>query len=410
MSSENSVAERILTDAAAGLLAVGSGKCGLDDFLDFKLKNPELRRSVGSLLFLAFRRKRQLDALLGKMAQKAPRSELGALLTAVMAQMLFQTGIAPQSAANIAVEVAKRNFGAGAGKFVNALLRRLLREKPEFSDRFEDVLPPAVLNGWRKRFSAQELQQLAEVFLSGAPFTFRAVGDCEPEREFSCRPAECFAPFRCFIADEPGEILESEALRRGKIYIQDPATTLAVSLTDFSKVTRALDVCAAPGGKSLMIAERLKPGASLVAADRSARRQKMTRENFIRHGFDFPVEVAEPQDLKGGFDLVLADVPCSNTGVFHRRPDALWRFSRKALQEVVALQKAIFDAAAERVVPGGELIYSTCSIEEAENRAQVKAFLERHPDFVCKTDYQLLPTGERDGAYAALLVRSAQSI
>ena len=151
-------------------------------------------------------------------------------------------------------------FGWGTGKFVNALLRRVRGRNPEFQ-RSPCRIAADVWSAWRKRFNPARLQQLADVFLSSAPFTFRAIGRFEPASEFACRPVECFAPFPLFhCGKNRARFLESNALRDGKIYIQDPATTLAVSLPDFTKVTRALDVCAAPGGKSLMIAERLKIG------------------------------------------------------------------------------------------------------------------------------------------------------
>ena len=175
-------------------------------------------------------------------------------------------------------------------------------------------------------------------------------------------------------------------------------------------VRRALDLCAAPGGKSLLLIERMVPGATLTAADRSARRQEQTRENFRCRGLEFPVVVAEPRELAGSFDLVLADVPCSNTGVFRRRPDALWRFREEELDEITALQYGILEDAALRVAPGGQLVYSTCSIEPEENSRQIERFTAAHPEFEPVGGGQLLPSTEHDGAYAFLLLRSSKSI
>ena len=410
MREVNSVAERVILEAAEAFHCIDSGHCGLDDYLDFRLKFPQLRSRVGSLLFVCFRRRRQLEKTLAAMVARMPPEPVRHLLLVAMGEMLFQDGIAPESSANVAVEIAKRKFNRSTGNFINAVLRRLLRERPAFPDEIDEVLPPEILRVWRRRFSEAQLHELTRIFLSKAPFTFRASGGFEPPPEFDAVPVECSAPFRCFRTERPAEVIASEALRRGEIYIQDPAATLAVSLADFSNVKRALDLCAAPGGKSLMIAERLNPGATLIAADRSARRQELTRENFRRRGLDFPVIVAEPESIEGEFDLVLADVPCSNTGVFRRRPDALWRFNRAMLTEVVALQEKILHSASERTAPGGQLLYSTCSIEPQENRQQLERFLADHPAFECRVSRQLLPDQEHDGAYAALLVRKAQSI
>ncbi len=404
----SSAAEHILEDATALLAGVESGGASLDDLLDSGLKYPELRRSVSNLAFAFFRRKRLIDGWIGRLAARPPRPRLRRVLEAVLTQICFQDGIAPQSAVNVAVEFVKRSGRSGEAKFLNAVLRRALAEPVVPGEAPEEVLPPAVLARWRSR-GPGVLAGLTTAFLAPAEFTFRAARGFEPG-SLACEERSGYGGFRFFRAADPAELLASEALRRGDIYIQDPATSFAVSLPDYSRANRVLDLCAAPGGKSLMMAERLPEGAMLLAADRSARRQRQTLDNFRRRGLAFPVVTALPTEIEGEFDLVLADVPCSNTGVFRRRPDALWRFNRGTLEKIVALQREILEAAAERVAPGGELVYSTCSIEPEENIGQITAFLEHHPEFSAGPSGQLLPTREADGAYACLLRRNSNSI
>ena len=101
--------------------------------------------------------------------------------------------------------------------------------------------------------------------------------------------------------------------------------------------------------------------------------------------------------------MVLADVPCSNTGVFRRRPDALWNFSRDKMTELVKIQRNILESALARPAPGGLLIYSTCSIEEEENSLQVAEFLKEHPELELITQRQLIPDLDTDGAFAAVM-------
>ena len=175
---------------------------------------------------------------------------------------------------------------------------------------------------------------------------------------------------------------------------------------DLSFVRKALDLCAAPGGKTLMLAELLGKEARITAADRSRNRQKLTRENLEARNVKADVIVAIPEELAGSYDLVLADVPCSNTGVFRRRPDALWNFSREKLRELVEIQSSILEHAALRTAPGGLLIYSTCSIEKEENSDQVAAFLKKHSDFTLLSERQLYPGLETDGAFAAVMKRN----
>ena len=109
--------------------------------------------------------------------------------------------------------------------------------------------------------------------------------------------------------------------------------------------------------------------------------------------------------ISGKFDIVLADVPCSNTGVFRRRPDALWRFSEKELQNVVKLQQELLELAAGYTSPGGQLVYSTCSIEPEENEILTERFVASHPDFELVSRHLQLPGRQNDGASCFLLKR-----
>ena len=403
-------AAHVLSDAAAVLALVESGEQTLDEALDFSLAHPELRRTVSSLLFAYFRHKRLIDGWLAGLAARSPRPRIRRLLAAAMTQIRFQSGIAPESAVNVAVELVKTRGGRGEAGFVNALLRRAVAAPPAIPETPEEVFPPELLKRWRRSRSEEELAGMCRAFLSPATFTFHAEHDFVPPEEWGARPVPCLGPYCFFESDEPGAVLQSGALREGKIYVQDPATTLAPSLPEMADVRRVLDLCAAPGGKSLLLIERMVPGATLTAADRSARRQEQTRENFRCRGLEFPVVVAEPRELAGSFDLVLADVPCSNTGVFRRRPDALWRFREEELEEIVALQYNILEDAALRVAPGGQLVYSTCSIEPEENSRQIERFTAAHPEFEPVGGGQLLPSTKHDGAYAFLLRRSSKSI
>lgn len=409
MREVSGVSAKILEEAVAGLAAVEAGEANLDDFLDFRLQYPELRRSISNLLFLCFRRKRFLEGWIGRLAARPPRPAVRRLLTAVLAQITFQTGIAPESAVNIAVGLVKHSGKLQEAKFVNAVLRRALEQPQPVPQAPELVLPPALFKRWRKRYSEAELAQLAAALLTQPEFTFRAERGFEPG-ELAAEAVPAFGEFRFFRARSAARLLESSALRDGRIYIQDPATSLAPTLPDFSGVKSVLDLCAAPGGKSLMLGERLAGEGRLVAADRSERRQRQTAENFRRRGLDYQVTVADPAELTGEFDVVLADVPCSNTGVYRRRPDVLWRFRPEELEKITALQRRILGEAARLTAPGGQLVYSTCSIEPEENPLQVEAFLKEHPGFERLCERQLLPSAEMDGAYACLLRRSASSI
>ena len=394
------VSGAIVRNAAAGILAVTEKDRPLDEFLDACPE--EFRRSVGHLLFSYFRHKRFIDAILAERLERPPRPPVYALLRAAAAQLVFQSAIAPESAVNVAVDAAKRDRAAG---LVNAVLRRVLEHKRPAPDTPEEVLPEQLFAAWKRRFTAEELAEQTEVLLTEPLFSFRVCRDFSPPEGAAVLPG--WGKFRFFSAGSPGEVLGSAAFARGELYIQDPATSLAPSLPDYTQVGSALELCAAPGGKTLMLAERLKKGTRLVAADRSAKRQERTRANCAKYEVAAEVVAAEPRELSGSFDLVLADVPCGNSGVFRRRPDAMWRYSPERQQELAALQRSILDEAARLVSPGGQLVYATCSIEPEENEDNVAAFLKEHGELSLVKSRLLLPSPVNDGAFAALLLRSS---
>lgn len=393
------ILENVLGDAVAALLAIDAGKVSLDDVLD--QADPGYRRSFEHLLLNIFRFRKSVSDHWRQFCTRGPVPEIAALLDAALSQCLFQNSVASQSVVNVAVSMAKKKH---ADKFVNAVLRKSLREKWSVPDAPEKLLPAAVLKRWRKMFAPETVAELAGLFISEAPFTFRLCKDAELPANASA--AAGFGGFR-FAAANGRDILTSAEFAAGQYYIQDPAASLAVSLAvdELPEHPNVLDLCAAPGGKALMLAERIPENGTLTAADRSARRQELTRENFRKRHLPARIITARPEDITGKYDLVLADVPCSNSGVFRRRPDALWRFSEKSLQEIMALQNQIIVRAAGLVVPGGVLICSSCSIDTDENDSLVDSVLKNHPDFECVSKHTLLPAADHDGAFAAKLVR-----
>ena len=383
---------RILRGAASLIESVTSNKAVLDE--EMEKIDPAYRRSIGHLVLTFFRRRKAVDALLQQRVQRPPLPAVWALLQTVVTQVFFQRAIAAESAVNIAVTEAKKYK---ADKFVNAVLRRIIAAGAEFSDNPDDVLPDQILKKWKKR---PELQSLAAAFLKGADFTFRLERNWELETlQAEALPSPAFR----FFKGNAAEVLSSEPFKKKHIYIQDPATSLVFQDLDLSGVAKALDVCAAPGGKTLMLAELLPENARITAADRSRNRQKLTKENVEARGIKAEVIVALPEELAGSYDLVLADVPCSNTGVFRRRPDALWNFSVEKMRELVKIQSEIMVSAYKRTAPGGLLIYSTCSIEPEENKLQVAEFLKKYPDLSLISERQLIPDLETDGAFAAVM-------
>lgn len=394
----------ILDAAVEGLTLWEEKNRSLDDYLAFDLRRPELRRSVGNLLGAFFRRKRVIDSAIRHHTERPPHDEARRVLEIALAQCLFQTGAPREVMVFLAVEKARRELGVGTGNFVNAVLRKVLAEPPEITDDPKSVLPFELWQRWKK-LMPRRIKDMARTFLEIPPTVCRACGDFVPQMEEL--KFDFAGGCHFYKVEKPGELLASAEFAAGMFYMQDPATALAPSMLELAGDESICDLCAAPGGKALMIAERLNKTGSITMYDRSGVRQKLTRENFSRRRLEaqYRIEIADAQDAHGTFDAVLCDVPCSNTGVFRRRPDALWRQSAEHLAGLVKLQHGILDAAAKLVKPGGRLVYSTCSIEPEENGLQAAAFAERHPEFKLEKQRQLYPENEHDGAYAALLIK-----
>ncbi len=396
--------EKVLHSSASAIVEIDAGKITLDDALD--KCDPAIRRISEHLLLSFYRNRKKILSLLTKFCSRTPAPYPGALLSAALTQIVFQSSVTSASVVNVAVTLGKK---CHADRFINAVLRNILRGS-EYLDiaankQVTDVLPDAILKRWRKNFSAEEIALFAELFLTPPEFTFRLCGDT-PLPEYAVS-VPGFGSYR-FASAEAKKVLDSAEFASGKYYIQDPATSLSVAMVEdiLPEMHNVLDLCAAPGGKSLMLAEKLSPEAKLTAADISEKRQKLTQQNFALRDLPHKVITAAPENISGTFDLVFADLPCSNSGVFRRRADALWRFSEKSLRDICAIQKKIISRAAELTAPDGFLLCSTCSIEESENSAIIDTVLSKFPSFKLLESQTLLPSKECDGAFAALLHNS----
>lgn len=421
-------AETVLAEAVRTLAAWEAGE-SLADLLPHGGK-----RLLHNGLLTFFRRKATIDWILQRFVGRPPQDAIRHVLQWTVCQLLFVSDAPPAVVCSVAVDFVRSDIDRTKAGFVNAVLRRIVDAGRE--DLAADLglrappwvllnLSPALYAAWEKRFTRQDLETLAALLLEPAPLTVRRRRTLEapgmpghadtdkPSGATVTKPlpldASWAAGQELFTVPEPEAFFTSIAFRRNAFYVQDPSTVLAPALLAVQPCERVADLCCAPGGKALLLAEA---GPFLLfCGDRSARRLLRVRENLA--GATTPLlvamDAAAPPCPAATFDAVLADVPCSNTGVIRRRPDVRWRFAPAQLQELVALQAGILAGAAALVKPGGRLVYSTCSIEPEENGEQVQRFLAAHPEFTLATEKLLLPCPRHDGAYAALLLRGPAS-
>ena len=173
-------------------------------------------------------------------------------------------------------------------------------------------------------------------------------------------------------------VQEIEGYHEGIWWVQDAAAALPAALLNIRPGQRAVDLCAAPGGKAAQLATA---GAMLTAVDRSAERLKRLSVNFDRLQIEAELLVADAGSYKAApFEAVLLDAPCSGTGTLRRHPDIAWTKKPGDLATLAALQTKLLDAAVDLTAPGGTLVYCTCSLEPEEGEAQIAALLRRNPD------------------------------
>ena len=348
------------------------------------------RAFVQDLVYTVVRRLRPLRRILGAFVKKWPKGELEALLYVGAAQILYMPEVPDFAAVNETVDAAKMCGNPSIAKVVNGVLRNIIRQRDGISLGSElETFPSAVVKRWVARFGEENAEKLAA---------------------WHNMPAETFLARRdgSFVTLERGmRVADVPGYAEGGFIVQDPSTATAVSLVDPKPGERILDACAAPGGKTVQMAWR---GADVTACEVNPKRRARLVENLAR--LKLPVEVcgsfAEAAKISGGrlFDKVLVDAPCSNTGVFRRRPDARWNWSAEKLAALAKLQAEILDGVVPLLAPGGMIVYSTCSNEPEENSGTVEAFLARHPDFALKGSEESVPfESGRDGAFAAALVR-----
>jgi 16S rRNA (cytosine967-C5)-methyltransferase len=369
------------------------------EFPSAMLPSGEDRAFVQDLVYTVVRRLRALRLVLGKLVRQWPKGELEALLYVGAAQVLYMGDVPDFAAVNETVSAAKECDNPSIPKVVNGVLRNLIRRRGEFEElvakaSLEDreSFPTAIVRRWRERFGEEGAARLCE---------------------WHNRPAETFLAYRDgrFEKLARGQRVEGvEGFSEGAFIVQDPGTALAVEAMGVQAGDKVLDACAAPGGKTVQLAWR---GADVTACEVNPSRRRKLCENIARLGLGESVKVRDIGEMEADgsretFAKVLVDAPCSNTGVFRRRPDARWNWSAEKLAALARLQGEILDRCAKFVAPGGCLVYSTCSNEPEENALQVDAFLARHAEFEKEGERESVPfESGHDGAYACRLRRKA---
>lgn len=398
------------------------------DFPNLMLEDVrEHRAFLMELVYGIVRWKRFLDWVIARYVRRSPNHSQQAFLLVGLYQILKMTEVASYAAVHETVEAAKAALGARQADFVNALLRRTLREKDALLAELNrqplgirQSHPDDLLERWIRHFGSVPAEALCAWNNQRADVIIRVNQlKTTPEAYLKTLTAlgveDQVLPHSfpaCFTLAHGVRVEDLPGYREGHFMVIDPAAVQAVDLLDPQPGDHILDACAAPGGKTALIAERLRLKGQLVAMDLRADRLPRLRANLERLGCDAFVKVVQgdarrlrPESF-GRFDRILLDVPCSNTGVIRRKPDVRWRFSKASLKRLVVTQRELLERMAGLVKRGGCIVYSTCSLEPEENEVLVSAWLKSHPELTIRCSQQSFPPDSgRDGACAVLLAK-----
>jgi 16S rRNA (cytosine967-C5)-methyltransferase len=425
----------------------------LDRRLEQFVLSPLDRRLAAQLVYGVLRRQGTLNSLLRPLLTRSPEKVepwLREILCLGAFQLAFLSQIPPHAALHETVELAAQ-FGRPLAKgFVNGVLRALTRlltddigdqpaadrlpltpdrfrrlERPVFPDPVSQPgpyltealsLPAWLAQRWLARQDWQECMRLGFWFAGPGPLTLR----CNPLRiERSAFLAACTtAGLHVEAGIHPQAVAVSDSVAipaipgyaEGWFAVQDESAMAAGSALGPKSGWRVLDLCAAPGGKTTHLGEQMQGQGEIVACDVDERRLKIVDDLARRLGSGLIRTCLIRADddgsvPRGPFDAVLVDVPCSNTGVLGRRPEARWRLKPADLQYLVALQTRLLTLAVDRTRPGGRIVYSTCSIEPEENSGVVRAVLQARPELELEAEQEAIPGRPADGGYWARLRR-----
>ena len=347
-------------------------------------------------------------------------------------QMMYLDSIPNHAAINETVELAKKNMGEKVGDFVNAVLRAYQRnpevkypEDPVLRIAYEHSYPPELIAKWIELWGEEDTEYLALFYNENPRLHIRVNTTATTrdkliqyfiKRDIPVTPSPVSKV--TILTNAADEVLEDVAFSEGYFSIQDTSSTLIVDLLDPHPEENILDLFAAPGGKCTYIAEKMVNTGEVVAVDKIPNKMKLLKQAADRLQLTNIKQVVTDAFRYGpvapAYDRVLADVPCSGWGVFGRKADLRWQ-ANKNIEELVKLQEKALDYAANFVRAGGILVYSTCTLNPAENEEQIKKFLQRNPKFTLVNAKEILPSDfvvegmfktlpfkhDMDGAFAA---------
>lgn len=369
---------------------------------------------ITELVYGVSRQRGFLDWRIDQFSQvKKIKTPTRSILRLALYQLLFLDRIPDYAVVNTSVDFAKEADGVAAGRFVNGLLRSIIRSKNTLPSPSRENLvsyialttshPEWMVSRWLARFGEEKTLVLCASNNEIPPMTLR-VNALKISREKlieELRAAEISAepsplsPSGVFVKGV--SVVSLPSFQRGDFYIQDEGAQLTAYLVDPRPGERILDFCAAPGGKTSHLAELAGGKANITATDVHVDRLSLLIKNLNR--LETPGVVVEETAAALGsdrlYDKILVDAPCSALGILRRIPEGKWFKKETIIASYACVQLELLEKVLPHLQPGGVLVYATCSTEPEENEAVVEAFSKKHPEIAIEAPSSRLPSAAR---------------
>ncbi|WP_163653916.1 16S rRNA (cytosine(967)-C(5))-methyltransferase RsmB [Listeria sp. PSOL-1] len=370
------------------------------------LKNKQLKQVdkalFTELVYGTIQRKITLDYYLQPFLKKQPEDWVIDLLRMSVYQLVFLDKIPEHAILHEAGEIAKKRGHQGVTKFVNGVLRNLIRTGVQDTTLISDdsarlsvekSLPLWLTKRIILQYGFQKASEIGQAFLKPPKQTVRVnMTETNPKslvKEFSDQGIESSVSEVIPEAVEitKGTITNTAAFRTGKCTVQDLSSMVATYALQLKENLNVLDACAAPGGKTTHIAEKMSGTGSVTALDIHDHKIKLIKESANRlnllniRAFKLDARKAAMQFEKQSFDRILVDAPCSGLGVLRHKPDIKYNKTLADIKKLSSIQQDILNEVSQLVKENGILVYSTCTIDQEENQQVVASFLMNHPEF-----------------------------
>lgn len=368
---------------------------------------------VSVLVYGVVQRKAELEYLISsfsKIKLKKISKYILLILKLGIYQLLYMDKIPVSAAVNESVRLAKRYGHASSAGFVNGVLRTIDREKnhlPQPKEHIEYLcvkysFPEKIVKRWIELFGEKFACELMQAMNMPPKMSLRVNTLKTDRKEIISRlpEAEEGKYLDCAVLTAGFDIAKSNEYCEGLITAQDEAAMFAAYILNPNPGDMVIDMCAAPGGKTTHLAQIMENKGSIIAFDIHEHKIELIKENAARLGVD--IISAECRDTlkfderyKNSADRILVDAPCSGLGIIRRKPDIKWK--KEDTGELCEIQYKILENAAKYLKSGGELVYSTCTLERDENEGIIERFLKEYSDFEMSDINKYLPDSIKKG-------------